>query len=625
MVTLFEMSLTGGILILIVLLLRAILLNRLPKTAFIVMWAVVLVRLLVPVSFFGMTTEIVAEAAEVSTVEAITPTAETEVREVITLDSYNSASQSATIAETAERASIFRTIWLAGAVICAIVLAVSYVISVRRFNKSENLESDFISAFQSSNKLRRTVTVKLSDETTTPLTYGIIHPVILLPMGMDLSDQKQLKYVLMHEYIHIRKLDNLLKGISSAAVCIHWFNPLVWVMNRFLSRDIELRCDEALLRQCHGDCRADYALTLIDLEDKRRGFATAGTAFAMKASEERIVAIMKFKPASVFKIIIASVLIGVMVTVAFAAPFGSSSVTTVPDNVDDYTILEMDEDGVCYVQLTASEEYDGVYYTENIAFSGTVIFTDENGEPFFYEFDVNDVGGIDFYLDDASKTVGGEEYGTIIDGIWSEPLVREYHDDVDLSMTYAAFGMEVEYDEDTYCSYYFTTDELIYLEKVEVSSTRRLCTGGESCMKYVLDGVEYDDANSASGLIEGFKLEDANGNFSLGNSAIIEFSEGLTENLKAGDIVHITVTFDQDENDDVRWAVYEYKKDGDEYPYSPDGVLKTPYATEIHRMSDVDVTIEITEDGDYQFALTNGSENGEYLNIVSATIEVIKN
>ena len=295
MAILLEMTLTGGVLILIVLLLRAILLNRLPKTAFIVMWAVVLVRLLLPVSFFGTTTETVAEASEVSTVEAITPTEGSEVRKVITLDSYNSASQSATIAETAERANIFRIVWLAGAVICAIVLAVSYILSIRRFNKSENLESDFIESFQSSNKLRRTVTVKLSDKTTTPLTYGIIHPVILLPNGMDLSDQKQLKYVLMHEYIHIRKLDNLLKGISSAAVCIHWFNPLVWVMNRFLSRDIELRCDEALLRQCQGDCRADYALTLIDLEDKRRGFATAGTAFAMRASEERIRAIMKYR------------------------------------------------------------------------------------------------------------------------------------------------------------------------------------------------------------------------------------------------------------------------------------------------------------------------------------------
>ncbi|MCD7823112.1 MAG: M56 family metallopeptidase [Oscillospiraceae bacterium] len=304
MATLLEMTLTGGVMILLVLLLRAIFLNRLPKTAFIVMWAVVLLRLLVPVSFFGTATAS-TESPEVYTLESVTPTEETEVREVITLDSYNPSTEP--VAETTGHSDIFRTIWLVGAVICGIALALSYILSIRRFNKSENLETDFISSFQSSNKLRRTVTVKLSDKTTTPLTYGIIHPVILLPEGMDLSDQKQLKYVLMHEYIHIRKLDNLLKGISSAAVCIHWFNPLVWVMNRFLSRDIELRCDEALLRQCQGDCRADYALTLIDLEDKRRGYAPAATAFAMRASEERIVAIMKYQkltPSSVLAMIL---------------------------------------------------------------------------------------------------------------------------------------------------------------------------------------------------------------------------------------------------------------------------------------------------------------------------------
>ncbi len=295
---LLEMTLTGGVLILLVLLLRTILLNRLPKTAFIVMWAVVLLRLLIPVSFFGTTaTETVADTSEVYAVEVVTPAEEPEVtNSVIALDSYETETEA--VAETAGHVNVFRIVWLTGAVICAVVLVLSYILSFRRFRRSEDFESDFISSFQSSNKLRRTVTVKLSDKTTTPLTYGIIHPVILLPMGMDLSDEKQLKYVLMHEYIHIRKLDNLLKGISSAAVCIHWFNPLVWVMNKFLSRDIELRCDETLLKHCEGDCRAEYALTLIDLEDKRRRSFAVGTAFAKEPAEERITAIMKYRKAT---------------------------------------------------------------------------------------------------------------------------------------------------------------------------------------------------------------------------------------------------------------------------------------------------------------------------------------
>ncbi len=361
------MTLTGGIMILLVLLIRAIFLNRLPKTAFIIMWAVVLLRLLIPVSFVGLfsSTEVDASAVETIFIEEI---AEASPNITTTKESYTFEDVVA-IAEASKQASIFRTIWLIGAIICAMVLATLYILNIRRFNRSENLESDFIASFQSSNKLRRTVTVKLSDKTTTPLTYGILHPVILLPKGMDLSDEKQLRYVLMHEYIHIRKLDNLLKGISSAAVYIHWFNPLVWVMNRFLSRDIELRCDEALLKQCDTDCRADYALTLIDLEDKRRGYAF-GTAFAKEPSEERVTAIMKFRPASVCSVAIAGVLIVAIIALAFTGNLGSKTPSDEITNEEIISLLDDYFDWVYFAKFSAPN----VDQTDSYVAAGTTYY-----------------------------------------------------------------------------------------------------------------------------------------------------------------------------------------------------------------------------------------------------------
>ncbi|MCD7770585.1 MAG: M56 family metallopeptidase [Oscillospiraceae bacterium] len=362
--TLIEMTLSGGILIILVLLIRAIFLNRLPKTAFIVMWAVVLLRLLVPVSFVELLSPTEAEAI---VYDNIILAEETESSPNITAvkETYTFEDVVAT-AEASNQADVLRIIWLTGAILCAIILTTLYILNIRRFKRSENLESDFISSFQSSNKLRRTVTVRLSDKTTTPLTYGIIHPVILLPMGMDLSDQKQLKYVLMHEYIHIRKLDNLLKGISSLAVCIHWFNPLVWVMNRFLSRDIELRCDEALLRQCNTDCRADYALTLIDLEDKRRGYAF-GTAFAKEPAEERVTAIMKFKPASICSIAIAAVLIIAIVALAFTGSFVVSDKIT---NTEIVSLIDDYFEWVYFAKFSAPE----VDQTDSYVVAGTTYY-----------------------------------------------------------------------------------------------------------------------------------------------------------------------------------------------------------------------------------------------------------
>ncbi|MCC8130948.1 MAG: M56 family metallopeptidase [Ruminococcus sp.] len=429
MPTLIEMTLTGSVLILLVLLLRAIFLNRIPKTAFIAMWAVVLLRLLVPVSFFGTTETTASESPEVIVVEAVTPTEETEVREVITLDSYSPTTEP--IAEAAENTDIFRIIWLAGAVICAIALALSCILSIRRFNSSENLETDFISSFQSSNKLRRTVTIKLSDKTTTPLTYGIIHPVILLPAGMDLNDEKQLRYVLMHEYIHIRKLDNLLKGISSAAVCIHWFNPLVWVMNRFLSRDIELRCDEALLKQCQGDCRADYALTLIDLEDQRRGYALATTAFAMRASEERIVAIMKYRkltPSSILAMILCITLL--LTALAGCGAVGKTETSSEAATVD--SVSDETSDSIVALSTTTSVTNSDKIHTLEEALSSTISvegFVAEGYEGGVIDYTLKNVEYTDtlpdgmYVSDGAIYSADGDKVGSITGQTGYEEMV----------------------------------------------------------------------------------------------------------------------------------------------------------------------------------------------------------
>ncbi|MCD8107529.1 MAG: M56 family metallopeptidase [Oscillospiraceae bacterium] len=361
---LLETTLSGGILILLVLLIRVIFLNRLPKTAFIVMWAVVLARLLVPISFTELP---ITQESESSVTESVIYE-EPEASKAIIAESYTYDEVTVT-KKSSGQASVLEVVWLTGSIICAIVLGTFYILNIRRFNCAENLETEFISSFQSSSKLRRTVRVRLSDKTTTPLTYGIIHPVILLPIGMDLSDEKQLKYVLMHEYIHIRKLDNLLKGISNVAVCIHWFNPLVWVLNKFLSRDIELRCDEALLKQCRGDCRADYALTLIDLEDKRRSYAF-GTAFAKEPSEERVRAIMKFKPASVCNIAIAALLIVVIAVLAFTGTIGSKTPSDEITNAEIVSLLDDYFDWVSFAKSSAPE----VDQTDSYVVAGTTYY-----------------------------------------------------------------------------------------------------------------------------------------------------------------------------------------------------------------------------------------------------------
>ena len=129
---------------------------------------------------------------------------------------------------------------------------------------------------------------------STPLAYGLIHLVILMPKNVDWGNERQLQYMLFHEYVHICRLDAISKFIVATTICIHWFNPMVWVLYVLFNRDIELACDECVVHHFGGNDRAAYARTLISMEEQRQGFAPFYNYFAKNAIEERIESIMRF-------------------------------------------------------------------------------------------------------------------------------------------------------------------------------------------------------------------------------------------------------------------------------------------------------------------------------------------
>ena len=160
---------------------------------------------------------------------------------------------------------------------------------------------------------------------------GIFRPVILLPKKMDWKNEKQLQYVLSHEYVHICRYDTVTKLVAALALCIHWFNPFVWVMYLLFNRDIELACDESVIRQLGEKSKSAYSLMLIDMEAAKSGLLPFCNSFSKNAIEERITAVMKTKKNSLFAICIAAVLI-VGVTTAFAtSAAGMGETDAIPD------------------------------------------------------------------------------------------------------------------------------------------------------------------------------------------------------------------------------------------------------------------------------------------------------
>ena len=98
----------------------------------------------------------------------------------------------------------------------------------------------------------------------------------------------------MHEYVHIQRWDALWKLLFALALCIHWFNPLVWLMFVLANRDLELTCDERVIRHFGAGTKQNYAHSLIRMAEQRSKFAPLYSGFSKHVAAERIESIMKF-------------------------------------------------------------------------------------------------------------------------------------------------------------------------------------------------------------------------------------------------------------------------------------------------------------------------------------------
>ena len=314
--SLFQMSVAGGVLILFIVVIRALAIHRLPKTTFLALWMIAALRLLLPFSI-PLTFNIHIDLDVFSDVVQKLPSGN--IGFPIPGESRHAYDTGAVVSSpAAERISIFVILWLVGVLLLALYFSISYLRSMRKFRMSVPDNTPYIREWLNAHQIVRPIEVRSSDLISSPLTYGILHPVILLPKKLDRNDQAALKYVLTHEYVHIRRFDAITKILFAAVLCIHWFNPLVWGMYVLANRDTELSCDAWVIRMTGVKNRSSYALMLIKMEERRNGMSALWNHFGKNAISERIEAIMKFKKTSIWACILALALIA-GATTAFAA------------------------------------------------------------------------------------------------------------------------------------------------------------------------------------------------------------------------------------------------------------------------------------------------------------------
>ncbi|MCL1845519.1 MAG: M56 family metallopeptidase [Defluviitaleaceae bacterium] len=356
--TFLQMSLSGAILILVIAVVRAVAISRLPKRTFVALWCVVLLRIFVPLHVtlpiempfalpfempLGISSIEISSLAPnayvsepgVDTSEHIPPRPEkkesaSDTRRLDTSEHISphppslpappqSPFPTVPASPQAPRVPVLPIIWASGAVIFALNFLITHVFARREYAAALPVDNEFLRGWLRKNALRRRLQIRISDKIHTPLTYGIFRPVILLAKTTDFADAAALEYVLTHEITHIRRFDIVQKWLLAAALCVHWFNPAVWLMYVLASRDIEVSCDEAVLRKMGDGEKSAYALTLVALEEKRGGLSPLYNYFAKNAIKERIDLIMKTKKRTIFASIAAVALVFVLAAAAFAA------------------------------------------------------------------------------------------------------------------------------------------------------------------------------------------------------------------------------------------------------------------------------------------------------------------
>ena len=213
---LLQMSLAGGVMILVITVIRALAIERLPKKTFLA-----LARLLAPVSLpsaliiYSLLARRAPEAAEWTAVPALPDLP-------VAAETAAAAAAQQTASAPAAQPPVWTIVWAVGAAVCAVVFAAAYGRCCREFRASFPVESEVTRRWLQSHPLRRTVAIRQSGRISSPLTFGVLRPVILVPKKTDWTDETALRYVLEHEFVHIQRFDVLSKLLLIAAVCVRW-------------------------------------------------------------------------------------------------------------------------------------------------------------------------------------------------------------------------------------------------------------------------------------------------------------------------------------------------------------------------------------------------------------------
>ncbi|MCI7019130.1 MAG: SH3 domain-containing protein [Clostridiales bacterium] len=352
-----NMSMTGSIVILLVMLARLIL-KRAPKIFSYALWAVVLFRLLCPVALTAPVSVLnalepkVQEASESTSVIYFIPAEVNQNPDFTFVPAENQSGTEPVQVEEPEHTrldlmTVASYVWLAGT---GIMIAYSVIQYVR-------LRLKLIGAMAYRGNVYR------ADYIDTPFVMGIFSPKIYLPSDVPTNERK---YIIAHERHHISRCDHIIKLLAYFALCIHWFNPLVWAAFILAGKDMEMSCDEAVIKRMGSQIRADYSASLLRLATHKKIIAGMPLAFGEGDTKGRVMNMAKWKKPKLWVSIVCFVLCG---TILVACAVNPKTV----DASADKNSTEITGEITCADRLNIREEPDLLSAVVGNYYNGAIV------------------------------------------------------------------------------------------------------------------------------------------------------------------------------------------------------------------------------------------------------------
>lgn len=499
-----EASFTAGLAALAVMLIR-LAMKKAPKRWAYALWAVVFFRCLCPfsvesgLSVFNAVNAIPERTAETETVEALSEAAEnSEIKNILPVQTdlntygYQTAAPVApayappaaveTVPEKkpVDKYAVMFGVWAFGASAMALYGVISYVLLMRKLRTAVKTEEG----------------VYESDLISTAFSAGFFPPKIYVPCGLF---EEERKLIIAHERVHIKRLDYIVKPIAFIALTVHWFNPVIWLAFALMTKDMELSCDEAVLKIFGAGEKKAYSEALLRVSMKRSGLADSYNflplAFAETGIKGRVKNVLKYKKPTVIVTVLAAAVVA-----AACAVLGTNAKSASDDSGENvgYTLIGKGETAVLLAgseeisfELGAPNEFDMLLKSgKNVTIPANQISTESDGKKVLRIFDITyDQEVVDGSIRTISMGAGHRDYEMWYVGMKQAKIDNIFFDTAD-GLNYLNIEMTVTPENEKEADKLKSVIELDSRNRQEITCSCEE-SGGDIICKFSMNQYEY--------------------------------------------------------------------------------------------------------------------------------------